>query len=113
VAEDSFLKWVQGFTSVKIMRCHRNPCQEGQALDFLGEEGGDVILGLGAAFELKEALLGDDGSVVLKGGGGHEGIADAGLVLKGDEDVSFGGAGALAADDLAPDEDGRVMLEFG
>ena len=52
----------------------------------------------------------------LEGLAGDEGIADAGLVLKTDEHVTAGSAGALAADDQAGDEDDLTvagLLQIG
>ena len=51
--------------------------------------------------EEEEGFLGDDEAVFLKGGGGDEGVGDAGLIFEADEEMTFRGAGALAADDLA------------
>ena len=49
----------------------------------------------------EELLGGDDEVVLVEGITGDEEVGDAGFVFEGDEAVPLGGAGALAADDLA------------
>jgi len=80
-----------------------------EGFDVGGVDGDDAVDVLETAVEDEEGLLRDDLAVFFEGGGGDEGVGDAGFVFEADEEVAFGGAGALAADDEAGDAELLVV----
>jgi hypothetical protein len=57
-----------------------------------------TVLVLKRAFDMQEAIARDNDAVLLEGVGREYNVGDAGFVFEGEEDESFGGAGALARD---------------
>ena len=67
-----------------------------------GVEGvGVAFADLHAPVTEEKSLGGDDEAILVKSISRNEEVGDAGLIFEGDEAVSLGRAGALAADDLA------------
>lgn len=88
---------------MKIMRVRTEGRIEAQRLDLERIDRDGILLVLQPAMDHEEGLLGDGKSRLLKEGRGHKGIGNAGFVFEADEDVAFGSARALAANDLASD----------
>ena len=63
----------------------------------------DVVDVLDAAFDEEEGFLSDEKALLVEKLRGDDGVAGAGFIFEADEDEAFGGAGALAADDIAGD----------
>ena len=91
---------------MKIVAGGVDVCGKGKRFHRRSVEGMSVAFADLHASVAKEKLFGgDDEAVFVEGVAGDEEVGDAGFVFEGDEAVAFGGAGALAADDLAGDGD--------
>tara|TARA_R110002049_G_scaffold15246_5_gene62611 strand:+ start:714 stop:1040 length:327 start_codon:yes stop_codon:yes gene_type:complete len=94
---------------MKVMRVRRDGGGGGEGVSFEGVDGEDAIDFLDAALDAEKFFLGEGEAVFLEGGGGDEGVGDAGFIFEADEDVALRGAGALAADDHACDDEVIAM----
>lgn len=83
-----------------------------EALDALSLDDENIFAGLEPAGDFKEGFLGDDEAQFLEKLGANDGVGDAGFIFEADEDKSFGGAGALTADDIARDGDDLSFTAF-
>ena len=80
-----------------------------ETFDFLGLDDEDVFAGLETAGDLEERFLGDNEAEFFEKFGADDGVTDAGFVLEADEDNAFGGAGALAANDVSGNTDDLAL----
>jgi hypothetical protein len=79
----------------------------------MGFDGDDVVLMLKAAGNQEEWFLGDDEAEFFKELRVYDNIRNAGFIFEAEKDETFGGAGALAANDVARDADQLVVASGG
>jgi len=94
---------------MKVMRAAADEVFVVEAFDVVGFDGDDIVNVLETAGDEEERFLGDDETEFLEEVRVDDGIGDAGFVFKADEDEAFGGAGTLAANDVAGDADELVV----
>ena len=98
---------------MKVMRLRGVAAIEAGEVGEAGDEDGGLIAlaDLQMAVCHEEGFAGNERAVRFEEFFFHEQIGDAGLVFERDETMAFGGAGALATDDQACDDDGDFRGE--
>ena len=81
-----------------------------EAFDVAGLDNVHAVSGLEAAFDEKKTFLGDGEAKFFEELRRDDGVGDAGFVFEADENEAFGGAWALAANDVAGDANDLAVL---
>ncbi len=87
-----------------------NGSRRAQSSHVPDQDGNHAIHVLELAVDFQEGLVGDGQALLFKKLAADDGVGDTGLIFEADKDVALGGAGSLAADDHAGDDDLLAML---